>query len=194
MAFCLVSVHMLSHAFLVPTSVRAKVTGEPIDLLMKQLHVRLHAIVASTFEGTAWMITGDDRSFFVNGFQVMPQVAISVAREDASTVLTRESPDLLMDCHHVFLDLGSFPRFVAASQSWTGMLRCRVSLEVFGQIAFSGRFVATAFFLALEPLDDCVNGSHVLVEVALPFAFVVTVRPWTAMFLTTLLCRTHLTL
>ena len=72
MAFCLVSVHMLSHAFLVPTSVRAKVTGEPIDLLMKQLHVRLHVTVSSAFVGTAWMITCKGSGITMNGLCMLP--------------------------------------------------------------------------------------------------------------------------
>ena len=141
------------------------------------------------------MITDDDRSFFVNGFHVIPHVASPRRLEKTFVELANELPELLMDCPHVFLDLGSLPRFVAASQSWTGMLRCRMSLEVFGQITFSGRFVLTACFLALVPLDGRVNHvATVLVEVALPFALVATIRSWAAMFFTKRVCRTHLSL
>ena len=57
---------------------------------------------------------------------------------------------------------------------------------VAGQITFVGRFVLTAYFLALVPLNNRMNGPHVLVELALPFALEAAVRSRAAMFLTTL--------
>ena len=69
-----------------------------------------------------------------------------------------------------------------------------MSLDVFGQITFSSRFVVASCFTALVPLDDSVIGPDVFVELAFLFVFEATIKSWAAMFLSTLLCRTHLSL
>ena len=73
MAFYFVSVHMLTHVSLGPTSVSAKVTRVRLDLLMNVPLVCLHDKTSPAFVGTALVITFDDRSFFVNDLQVIAQ-------------------------------------------------------------------------------------------------------------------------